>query len=98
MHTVDLGMLKRFARRYIGWKTPNEALRTPLRVVAQVMNMGDYTDIQALAAQLGDEVLRETLIHAEAGQFNARSWHYWHYRLGLAEVGRVPPLPARKFE
>jgi hypothetical protein len=27
--------------------------------------------------------------------FDARSWHYWHYRLGLAEPDKVPPLPSR---
>jgi hypothetical protein len=51
-----------------------------------------------LAAHVGDEVLRHVLLHAQAGQFNARSWAYWHYRLGLAEVDKVPALPVRKFE
>jgi hypothetical protein len=29
---------------------------------------------------------------------DARSWNYWHYRLGLAEYGvkAVPQMPARK--
>lgn len=97
MITVDSEALRPLARRYIWWKTPDEALSTPQRVIAQVMNMGDYADVEALAAQVGDDVLRETLGHAEAGQFNARSWHYWHYRLGLAELGEVPPLPVRRF-
>ena len=69
----------------------------PERVIAQVMNIGDYADVQALAAQIGDEVLRNVLTHAEAGQFNQRSWAYWHYRLGLADVDQVPALPTRKF-
>ncbi len=47
---------------------------------------------------LGDEALRDTLVHAEAGQFNARSWAWWHYRFGLARMGQVPPLPVRRFE
>lgn len=93
--TAQLEVLRPFARRYIWWKTPDEALRTPLRVIAQVMNMGDYADVQDLSRQLGDEPLRLALRSAEAGQFNARSWHY---RLGLAEASSVPPLPVRKFE
>lgn len=97
MTTIDPEELKSFARRYIWWKTSDEAVATPLRVIAQVMNIGDYADVQALTVQVGNEVLRETLSHAEAGQFNARSWHYWHYRLGLARLGEVPPLPVRKF-
>ena len=69
----------------------------PDRVIAQVMNMGDYADVQALAAQVGDTVLREVLTHAEAGQFNERSWAYWHYRLGLSDVDQIPALPVRRF-
>jgi hypothetical protein len=41
-------------------------------------------------------VLCEVIGQAEIGQFNARSWTYWHYRLNMAEVGKVPPLPARR--
>jgi hypothetical protein len=67
----------------------------PERVVAQVMNIGDYDDVQALAAAVGDEYLRRVLLHAEAEQFNARSWGYWHYRLGLARLGEVPLLSER---
>jgi len=45
---------------------------------------------------VGDNGLREVIAHAEIGQFDARSWAYWHYRLGLAKPGDVPPLPTRR--
>jgi len=83
------------ARKYIWWQTPEDALSAPERVIAQVMNIGDYADVQTLVAMVGDEGLRTVLRHAQAGQFNARSWAYWHYRLGLAEVDAVPSLPVR---
>ena len=89
-------LLKELARKYIWWKSPDEALQAPQRIIAQVMNLGDYDDVLRLANTLGDEALLETVAHAEAGQFNERSWHYWHYRLRLAKLGEVPPLPARK--
>lgn len=69
----------------------------PERVIAQVMNIGDYADVQTLVHQLGDEVLRAVLTHAQAGQFGERSWAYWNYRLGLANVDQVPPMPVRRF-
>lgn len=97
MISVNSASLRPFARKYIWWKTPDEAVLTPQRVMAQVMNIGDYTDVQALASQVGDDVLREVLKCAQAGQFNERSWTYWHYRLGLAEVDQVPPIPRRRF-
>jgi hypothetical protein len=95
---INRASLKPFAGKYIWWKTPEDAVAMPERVIAQVMNIGDYADVQALASQVGDEALREVLIHAEAGQFSERSWAYWHYRLGLSGVDEVPALPVRRFE
>jgi hypothetical protein len=97
MRQIEAEALKPLASKYIWWKSPDEAVGMPERVVAQVMNIGDYADVQVLAKLAGDDVLREVLCHAEAGQFNARSWSYWHYRLGLADVDDVPELPRRRF-
>ena len=91
-------ILMQLANKYIWWKSAEEALAMPERVMAQVMNIGDYSDVQLLANQVGNDVLREVIAHAEAGQFNERSWTYWHYRLGLAALEQVPPLPVRRFE
>lgn len=94
---IDLDALRRLAVKYVWWKTPDEAVSMPERVIAQVMNMGDYADVQTLARQIGDDVLRDVLTHAQAGQFGERSWAYWNYRLGLASVDHVPPIPTRRF-
>ena len=96
MSHIDREALKPLASKYIWWKTPDEAVDMPEHVIAQVMNIGDYTDVQQLAHQVGDDVLREVIAHAQAGQFDPRSWAYWHYRLGLAPVDHVPPLPVRR--
>jgi hypothetical protein len=99
MPTIDREELKRFAKRYIWWESPDVAVELPTRVVARVMNIGDYEDVQALAHQVGEDYLREVLTHSEIGQFTPRSWHYWHYRLGLAsKPGEVPPMPVRRLE
>jgi hypothetical protein len=97
MLDIDPRALKPYAAKYVWWKTADDAVAMPQRVIAQVMNIGDYADVQRLAAEVGPAVLRDTLVHAEAGQFTARSWAYWHYRLGLCDVDRVPPLPVRTF-
>jgi len=90
-------LLKQFSRKYIWWKSSEESMLMPERVIAQVMNIGDYTDVQELADNIGDIVLREVLTNAQAGQFNERSWAYWHYRLGLVQVDEIPSLPERTF-
>ena len=73
-------------------------MQFPDRIVSQVMNIGDWEDVVEMVDAVGENYLRKVLEEAEAGQLNARSWHYWHYRLGLAEYGirPVPPMPARK--
>jgi hypothetical protein len=97
MNRINQELLKPLARKYVWWKTPDEAVSMPERVIAQLMNIGDYADVQAMATAVGDDVLRDVLSKAEAGQFDERSWAYWHYRLGLASVDNVPALPVRKF-
>ena len=97
MTPPDPSSLARFARKYIWWTTADVAVTMPERIVAQVMNIGDYDDVQALASLAGEDYLREVLQHAEIGQFTPRSWAYWHYRLGLAAPGHVPAMPTRAF-
>ncbi len=96
MGELEIKLLKRLAAKYVWWKTPDEAVLLPNRVVAQVMDIGDYDDVQALIARVGDDYLRNVLTHSEIGQFNERSWAYWHYRLGLAKPGQVPAMPQRR--
>lgn len=96
MGKLERDDLKRLARKYVWWKTPDEAVAWPNRLIAQVMNIADYADVQQMAAQAGDDMLRDVLTHAEIGEFSARSWAYWHYRLGLAKPNKLPPMPARR--
>ena len=95
-----LACLRALAPRYVLWKSPDEAMEFPDRVAAQVMNLGTFEDLTAMIETTGDNYLRGVLAHVEAGQLDARSWHYWHYRLGLAEYGTrpVPPMPVRRVE
>lgn len=95
---MNLKTIHKMAKKYIWWQTPDMAAARPERVIAQVMNIGDFSDVQVIAEEVGDDCLRDILKTAEAGQFNERSWTYWHYRLGLAKPGHAPPLPARKIQ
>jgi hypothetical protein len=96
MTNYDKTLLKVLAAKYLWWMTPDEALKRPERIVAQVMNIGDFADVAAVLNVVGEEQARDIVMHGEAGQFSPRSWHYWHYRLGLSEPGCVPPLPERR--
>lgn len=96
MRQPDREMLKHYAAKYIWWKMPDEAVEMPERVVAQVMDIGDFEDVQALAEAAGDDYLRQVIAHAEAGMFSEKSWTYWHYRLGLANPGEDITMPERR--
>ena len=88
--------LRRLATKYIWWKNPEEALKNPDRILAQVMDIGDYNDALFLIQHVGEDRLRRVLAQAEAGFFSPKSWTYWHYRLGLSKLGEVPDLPTRR--
>jgi hypothetical protein len=91
-------LLRQDAARYIWWETPDEAMLRPARVIAQVMDIGDLDDVHELLGSIGAKRFREVLRDAEPGWFNERSWHYWHYSLGLCQPSEtVPPMPTRRF-
>jgi len=96
MTDSEIILFKTLAAKYLWWMMPDEALKRPERIVIQVMNLGDFADVTAVLDAVGEDQAREFLTRAEAGQFSPRSWHYWHYRLGLAEPGGVPPMPTRR--
>jgi hypothetical protein len=92
------GILATLAPKYIWWKKSDDASLTPRRLIAQIMDIGVFDDVQRVAEEIGDDALRDAVAHAEAGWFSPRSWTYWHYRLGLVEPGGVmPELPRRRF-
>lgn len=96
LSSEKLHCLKNFTS-YIWWKTPQEALEYPDRIIAQVMNIGTYEDVCLLIKLVGEDTLLHVLQHAEAGQFSERSWAYWHYRLTDIGVDEVPPMPIRRY-
>lgn len=83
------------AEKFIWWKSPDQALRYPQKVLAQVLNIGDIESVRETLRLFGKEVLIEVIQSAEAGQFREISWNYWNLALGLDDDGRVPEPPKR---
>jgi len=84
--------LMQLARRLVWWKSPEEALLAPDRLVAQVMALGTWDDIEVAKRHFGIESFRRVLAAAPPGVFDRRSWHYWHVVFGIEPT---PPLPVR---
>jgi len=89
---ADQGRLFEVARRLIWWQTPEQSVADPVRLVAQVMALGTWDDIQTVRKLMGSQVFSEVLEQAPAGIFNDRRWNYWHIKLDRLPV---PPLPKR---
>ncbi len=90
------GILRRMARRYIWWQSPEASMRDPRRVIAQIMDVGTLEDIQRLTAAIGKRRMVEVLDHARPGWFHPKSWSFWHTALEPACPGGIPPIPARR--
>jgi hypothetical protein len=87
--------IERLARRLIWWKSPEESLRTPERLIAQAMALGTWDDLETTKRHWGLEGFRRVLASPPPGVFDRRSWNYWHV---VFDIQPVPPLPVRKIE
>jgi hypothetical protein len=85
--------LEDLARRLIWWKPPEESLQAPERVLAQVMTLGTWDDIQTARRYWDEEAFRRVLADPPPGVFDRRSWNYWHIVFGIQPT---PPLPVRR--
>ncbi|MGM0425101.1 MAG: hypothetical protein ACQEQX_09300 [Thermodesulfobacteriota bacterium] len=97
-HTSKDMHLKYLARKYIWWKEPDQAICDRHHFLAQIMTLGTIEDCGWIMQNLGENELKSVLLHPPVGVFNPRSWHFWHYKLGLADKeSDIPPLPQRSF-
>jgi hypothetical protein len=93
---AQLAFLKANAH-YIWWEEPDQALKYPDRIIAQIMNMGAKEDVEELETLFSSEELSKEIHESARGQFFDWSWEEWHYRLGLiGPDDQVPPIPARQ--
>ncbi|MEX2443602.1 MAG: hypothetical protein WD492_08355 [Alkalispirochaeta sp.] len=87
-----------FAKKYVWWQQPEEAVIHPERVLAATMNSGSLQDYQALYRILGAEPLVSVLRMQVPGWFSPKSWSFWHRVLDLVPPSEaVPPPPTREF-
>lgn len=92
----NLTVLRPYAQRYIWWKTPDQALQFPYRIIVAVMDKGDWEDVVALEETLGRDVFRKALRRAHVGELRPRSWCFWYKRL-YGATAIVPKQPFSRF-
>lgn len=84
--------LDQLAKRYIWWNSLDWAYAHPTIFLANIMDIGNWDDIQMLRKMVGDTLLKQVLLNASAGYFHQRSWDYWHVKFGIKPI---PSLPKR---
>ena len=53
MTSQQLDQIRHLASRYIWWQSPEEVMSQPDRLIAQIMNLGDYADVQYMVNAIG---------------------------------------------
>jgi len=81
----------RLARRLNWWETPAEAVKNEPRLLAQVMVLGTWEDVQQARKIWPESAFLAVLDNPPLGLFDAKSWNYWH----LVFHRSTPPLPVR---
>lgn len=81
------------ATRIVWWQKPETTLARPLDLAARVMATGTLEETRDVERYLGRAAMREALVDAAPGVFDARAWNYWRLVFGL---DRAMPLPARR--
>lgn len=87
--------LRRIASRVVWWDTPEHVVSRLDDFLCRVMTLGNLADVNYIESFYGTGRLQAALKAAPPGVLDARSWHYWHHRLGLGNAG---PLPTRRLQ
>ena len=82
------------AKRMVWFKPPAATLADDVFFLNYLMVYGTLEDLTVARQRYDDDDFRRALRNALPGIFDARSWAYWHARLGL---GSAPARPVREF-
>ena len=69
-------------------------MRSPVKILRQILNMGSSSDYASACEIWGEQAFRDALVTAPPGALNERAWVFWHRCYGI----EMKPLPRRHFE
>lgn len=87
-------ILLEFAKKYIWWENPEEAIQNPKKIILKVLDIGTFEDIQILLKNFDKNQLIKIIQDSNIGELRAKSWNYWHIVLEICN--KVPPLPKKR--
>jgi hypothetical protein len=85
--------------KFFWWEPVGSEPRSDARILAQAMCMAGFEEVRRLEQMLGSDRLAETMLQAEPGWIDERSWEFWRGRLMLATGRRLPDAaPVRSYD
>ena len=97
--SLPRGFFSELERKFFWWEPVGSQPRSEARIVAQAMGMAGFDEIRRLEQVLGHDHLVETMLRAEPGWIDERSWEFWRGRLMLATGRKIPDdAPVRSFD
>lgn len=87
-------ILLEFAKKYIWWENPEEAIHNPKKIILKVLDIGTFEDIQILLKSFDKNQLIKIIQESKIGELRAKSWNYWHIVLEICN--EIPPLPKKR--
>ena len=89
----------KLAGKYVWWKSLDQALKDKNHFLASLMTFATMEDTKWMEQNFSRDELINVLKKPPIGIFTARAWHFWHYRLGLANnESEIPDLPKRTWQ
>ena len=86
-------------KKFFWWEPVGSQPRSDARILAQAMSLATFEEVRRLEQMLGAEFLVETMLRAEPGWIDERSWEFWRGRLTRATGRTIPDAaPRRSFD
>ena len=83
-------------KRLFWWEPVGSQPRSEARILAQAMSSASFEEVRRLEQILGPDLLAQTMLGAEPGWIDERSWEFWRGRLMLATGRKIPEAPPRR--
>jgi hypothetical protein len=98
-NTLPKDLLSELEAKFFWWEPVGSQPRSNARILAQAMSLASFDDVRRLEKMLGADLLVETMLGAQPGWIDDRSWEFWRGRLMRATSRRIPDAsPRRSFD
>lgn len=95
-HAIAKDLLSELESKFFWWEPVVAQPRSDARILAQAMSLGSFDVIRHLQNVVGAEFLTQTMLSAEPGWIDEKSWEFWRGRLSRATQRPIPETPPRR--